>query len=87
VVVDDDPAGHRYEPGPQRRALLDVQLVGVAPGTHERLLNNVLRPVPVAPGKTEREGQQRPGVLGVQRSDQLIPVTRGPRRGLDGGHR
>jgi hypothetical protein len=66
VVVDDDAARHRHEPRAKRGPGLGVQLVGVAPGADEGLLDHVLSPVPIATGKPEREGHQRSAVLVVQ---------------------
>ena len=68
VLVDDDPPGHGDEPGPQRALPRVAEPVRVAPGPQQRLLDDVLRALPVPRGEPQHERQQRAGVLGVQPS-------------------
>ena len=72
VVIDDDPAGNGDKPWPSRTSLGSAELHGVAPCPEQRLLDHVLGALPVPAGQPEHEGQQRPGVLGVQPPQRLL---------------
>ena len=53
--------------GRAERAWGPPNCVGVAPCPQQRLLDDVLGALPVTAGQPEHEGEQGPGVLGVQR--------------------
>jgi hypothetical protein len=61
--VDDQVLGHREQPRPYRAALQGVRM---SPGTQQRLLDHVLRLMPVSFGQAQDVSQERPPVFGVQ---------------------
>jgi hypothetical protein len=74
VPVDDQVAGHRPEPGSGRR--VPGQRLGMPPRREQRLLDDVLGAVQVSPREPYDVAEQRAGVLGDERADQLV-VRRG----------
>src|SRR5262249_17188377 len=67
---------HREQPwpgGPVRDG------TGVEPGAQQRLLHDVLGPLLVTIGHAQRVAEQRPGVLRVERADEILVA------GLPGG--
>lgn len=67
-TIDHQPMSDRSQPRPDAAAP-GVQRLGMPPRPQQRLLDDVLRALPVTVNKAQHVGQQRAGVLGVERPD------------------
>jgi hypothetical protein len=68
MLVDDDPPGHRRQPGHQGRAG-PVEPAGLPPGADHGLLHDIFGLLPVPVGQAQHESHQRRPVCLVERRD------------------
>jgi hypothetical protein len=71
MAVDDDTPSHGYQPRPYRSGC-PVQLLGIAPGTYQRFLDDVLGTVAIARHQSENVGEKWTGVLSVKSTHQVL---------------
>jgi hypothetical protein len=71
--VDDQIPCHREQPGPYRATL---QRVRMTPRTQQRLLDHILRLMPITLGQAQDVPQERSPVFGVQSAQKALVRSR-----------